>query len=106
MPPEIESAKMCLQLLMNRKRLFGQIYEAYENMKCLKPLLIDYNIHQKVLCGKYLNLLCIIEKVVTNVIILSSGVFFFFFCLFCELLSKIEDKHSYLSYHLHSSLMS
>ena len=39
MPPEIESAKMCLQLLMNRKRLFGQIYEAYENMKCLKYMI-------------------------------------------------------------------
>ena len=39
MPPEIESAKMCLQLLMNRKRLFGQICEAYENMKCLKNFL-------------------------------------------------------------------
>ena len=69
---------------MNRKRLFGQIYEAYENMKCLKPLLIDYNIHQKVLCGKYLNLLCIIEKVVTNVIIISSGVFFVCFVNFCQ----------------------
>ena len=62
MPPEIESAKMCLQLLMNRKRLFGQIHEAYENMKCLKPLLIDYNIHQKVLCGKYLNPSCFSDQ--------------------------------------------
>ena len=66
-------------------------------MKCLKPLLIDYNIHQKVLCGIYLNLLCIIEQIVTKVIIICSGLNYY---LFCELLSKIENEYSDLPYHL------
>lgn len=87
--------------MWSRKRLFGQICKACENVKCLKPILIYYTIHQKVLCGKYLHLLCVIKPIVSKVnCIISSGLNH---CLFCELLSKIEAEYTDLFYQPHSS---
>lgn len=57
---EVKSAT-CVELLVvkyvwRRKSHCGRIYKACENVKCLKPMLLYCNIHQKLLCGKYLNL--------------------------------------------------
>lgn len=90
-----------LQLLVvnacvEQKKAFWTNLESYENIKCLEPILIYCIIHQKVLCGKYLHLLCVIRPIVSKVnCISSSGPNH---CLFCELLSKIEAEYPDLPY--------
>ena len=84
------------------KRFFGKIYKACENVECLNPMLIYCSIHQKILCGKYLNLSCIIEPIALKVNFISS--LRLNHCLFCELLSKTEAAYPDLPYQPHSSL--
>ena len=43
--------------------LLGQIYKALENVRRLEPMVIHCTqiTHQELICGKYLNLSCVIE---------------------------------------------
>ena len=55
-----------------QKGLVGQIYKACEELKCTKPMVIHCIIHQQALCGKHLNLSCVIELVVSAVNFIRS----------------------------------
>lgn len=49
------------------KDLVEEIYKAYENVRCLKPIVIHYIIHQQVPHNKYLNLSYFFKLVVSIV---------------------------------------
>lgn len=79
------------------KGLVGQIFKACEEAKCTKPLVIHCIIHQQVLCGKHLNLSCVIEVVVSVVnFIRSRGLNH---RQFREFLLEIEAEYPDLPYH-------
>ena len=79
------------------KGLVGKIFKACEEAKCSKPLVIHCIIHQQALCGKHLNLSCVIEPVVSAVnFIRSRGLNHRQFRAF---LLEIEAEYPDLPYH-------
>ncbi|XP_076352669.1 general transcription factor II-I repeat domain-containing protein 2A-like [Tachypleus tridentatus] len=50
----------------------GQVYKAFDSMGCTKPIVCHCIIHQKALCGKHLDLSCVIEPVVSIVNFIRS----------------------------------
>ncbi|XP_033606232.1 general transcription factor II-I repeat domain-containing protein 2B isoform X1 [Cryptotermes secundus] len=79
------------------KCLVGSIYTACENARCTRPMFINCIIHQHVLCGKYLNLSCVLEPVVSTVnFIRSRGLNHRHFR---DFLSEVEAEYPDLPYH-------
>ncbi|XP_076325259.1 general transcription factor II-I repeat domain-containing protein 2-like [Tachypleus tridentatus] len=79
------------------KGLVGQIYKAVESADCFKPVVLHCIIQQQPLCGKYLNLSCFMEHVVSTVnFICSHGLIH---RQFREFLTLIEATYSDLLYH-------
>lgn len=71
------------------KDFIRQVYEAYENVRCLKPAVIHCIVHQQLPRRKYLNLSCVNEP-------LGSVLNFTFSCglnhhQFHEFLSDIRN---------------
>lgn len=78
-----------------REDLIRQIYEAYENIRCLKPAVVHHIIHQELPCRKYLSLSCVNEPLGSvlnftfmDLIIISS-------MSFCQ---KSETEYSDMPY--------
>ena len=79
------------------KGLVVSIYTACENTRCTRPMVIHCIIHQHVLCGKYLNLSCVLEPVVSTVnFIRSRGLNH---RQFPNFLSEVEAEYPDLPYH-------
>jgi len=79
------------------KGLVGHIFKACEESKCSKPMVIHCIIHQQALCGRYLNLLCVTEPVVSAInFIRSHGLRH---RQFREFLLEIEAEYPDLPYH-------
>lgn len=41
---------VAVKICGEQKKGFGQVYKGYKNAKCLKPMLVYCNSHQKVFC--------------------------------------------------------
>ncbi|KAH1171522.1 hypothetical protein KIL84_007140, partial [Mauremys mutica] len=80
----------------SKKGLVGQIYKACESAGCPKPIL-HCILHQQALCGKYLDLSCVMEPIVSTVnFIHSHGLNHRQFQAF---LGEIESEYHDLPYH-------
>jgi len=79
------------------KGLVGNIYKACQNARSSKPMVIHCIFHQQVLCGKYLNISCVLEPVMSTVnFIRSRGLNY---CQFRDFLSEMEAEYPDLPYH-------
>ncbi|CAM4600186.1 unnamed protein product [Lepidochelys olivacea] len=82
----------------SKKGLVGQIYKACERVGCPKPMILHCILHQQALYGKYLDLSCVMEPVVSTVnFIRSHGLNHHQFQAF---LVEIESEYHDLPYHI------
>ncbi|CAM5076918.1 unnamed protein product [Eretmochelys imbricata] len=81
----------------SKKGLVGEIYKASESVGCPKPMILHFILHQQALCGKYLDLSCVMEPIVSAMnLIRSHGLNHRQFQAF---LVEIESEYYDLPYH-------
>ncbi|KAG6940107.1 GTF2I repeat domain containing 2, partial [Chelydra serpentina] len=87
----------------SKKGLVGQIYKACESAGCPKPMILHCILHQQTLCGKYLDLSCVMEPVVSTVnFIRSHGLTIVSSKHFCgKVLSRFFELQTEIEMFLH-----